>query len=475
MILDTQWFRFQQTADSGDESFNVGAILFDQKTDDTKLFNNNDQFNKLAMNNDDNSESTFASRKYQNNQYDEIPTTNTHFGLDENSNQQRQQQRQQQQQQQQQQYGSQNQGTRGQFNGLTKKIADKIAAIQQIAVSHNIADNINYLNGALNVARDSVRLSANNFVSFYNSTMNNLDSGKLKYMYLNPENDTVFAQYHFNQIETVGSFKSDVRDARSGYYTIVMNNVYSNLTTGFYDDEHAVVRPAKFQNADANIKTQDGHATRAFDSAMQRFLGVLANVVSSEVKMSARNSAFVQIKNEILRPIVFQTTENNNKLFDLMWQEDDVAIEMPNIRLFQNAQLTSANEQLFKSMTFQRKSQDSYTMSYEFALYNLEWTSALTVMSAGKRTTTPPTKFNVEKIKFRVYISKSSFDHQQSCDNVSTAVSVRGLNYDLDENLRPEVVSAIDNNLQRYIKHYLESNIQTNLKQIVCNNNYNKY
>lgn len=411
------------------------------------------------MNNDDNSE--FASRKNQNNQYDE-----THFGLDVNSNQQRQQQ-------QQQQYEIQNQATRGQFNVLTKKIADKIAAIQQIAVNHNIADNINYLNGALNVARDSVRLSANNFVSFYNSTMNNLDSGKLKYMYLSPENDTVFAQYYFNQIETVGSFKSDVRDARSGYFTIVMNNVYSNLLTGFYDDKHAVVRPAKFQNADANVKTQDGYATQAFDSALQRFLGVLANIVSSEVKMSARNGAFVQFKNEILKPIGFHNMENN-KLFDLMWQEDNVAIEMPNIR-FQNAQLTSTNEQLFKSMTFQRKSQDSYTMSYDFALRNLEWTSALTVMSAGKRTTTPPTKFNVEKIKFRVYISKSSFDHQQSCDNISTTVSVRGLNYDLDENLRSEVVSAIDNNLQRFIKHYLESNIQTNLKQIVCNNNFNKY
>lgn len=96
MILDNQWFRFQQT-DSSDESFNVDAILFEQKTDDSKINNNNDQFNKRIINNDDSFESTFASRKYQNNQYDEA-----HFGSNENLNQRQRQQQQQQQQPQQQ-------------------------------------------------------------------------------------------------------------------------------------------------------------------------------------------------------------------------------------------------------------------------------------------------------------------------------------------------------------------------------------
>uniref|UniRef100_A0A2S2PD40 Uncharacterized protein n=1 Tax=Schizaphis graminum TaxID=13262 RepID=A0A2S2PD40_SCHGA len=303
--------------------------------------------------------------------------------------------------------------------------------------------------------------------------MKNLDNGNLKYMYLNPEKDTVFAQYHFNQIETVGSFKSDVRDARSGYYTIIMNNVYSNLTTGFYDDKHSVVRSAKFQNADANLKTQDGSETQMFNPALQRFLGVLAKAVSNEVKMSARNAAFVQIKNEIRKPIAFQNTENN-KLFDLIWQENNVAMEMPNIG-FQDSKLASTTEQLFKSMTFQRKSPDSYTMRYDFALDNLEWISALTVMTAGMRTTIPPTKFNVEKINIHVFFDKSTFEQQQSCDKIFTNAYVHGLNFNLDNNIRPEVMSAIENNLERFIQHSLGSYIQTSLKQIVCNNNYYKY
>jgi len=415
------------------------------------------------MNNDDNFESTIANRKYHNSQYDE-----TNFGLNENLSQKKRQQ-----QQQQQQYGIQSQATSGQSNELSKIIANKIAAIQQIAVNHNIPNKMNNLNGALDVARNSIKLSKKNFVSFFNSTMNHLDNGKLKYMYLSPEKDTLFAQYHFNQIETVGSYNSDVRDARSGYYTIVMNNVYSNLSTGFYDDKHSVVKAAKFQNADANVMTQDGSETQAFNPALQIFLGMLANAVSNEVKMCAKNNALVQIKNEILKPMVFQNTENN-KLFDLMWQEGNVAIEMPNIG-FQNSQLTSATEQLFKSITFQRKSHDSYTMSYEFVLNNLEWTSALTFVSAGKRTTTPLTKFNIEKINILVYLTKSLFDQQQSCDNMSANVKLQGLNYNLDNNLQFDVVSAIDNNLERFIQHFLESNIQTSLKQIVCNNNYNKY
>ncbi|CAI6364189.1 unnamed protein product [Macrosiphum euphorbiae] len=303
--------------------------------------------------------------------------------------------------------------------------------------------------------------------------MKNMDNGKLKYMYLNPEKDTVFAQYHFNQIETVGSYNSDVFGARSGYYTIVMNNVNSNLSTGFYNDNHSVVRSARFQNADANVKTQDGSETQAFNPALQRFLGVLAHAVSNEVKRSARNNALAQIKNEIIKPIVLQNTENN-KLFDLMWQEGNVAIEMSNIE-FQNSQLASATEQLLKSMTFQRKSQDSYTMVYDFALNKLAWTSTLNVVSAGKTVNTPRTKFDVEKIYIRVYLTKWSFDQQQSCDSISTNINVQGLNYNLDNNLRPEVVSAIDNNLERFIQHSLESNIQTYLKQMVCNNNYNKY
>ncbi|XP_027848061.2 LOW QUALITY PROTEIN: nuclear control of ATPase protein 2-like [Aphis gossypii] len=470
-----QWSRFQQS-DFSAESLNQEPNFFDQQTAGSRLNHDNEQFNKRIVSNNDNSESTFTDRQYQNSQYDE-----THFDFNENQQQQQQQQQQttttqqQQQQDQQQQYGNQNQATSGQFSGLAKKIADKVAAIQQIAVNHNIAYNVNYLNGALEVARDSVKLSANNFVSFYNTTMKNLDNGDLEYMYLNLEKDTCFAQYHFSQIETTGSFKSDVRDARSGYYTIVMNNVYSNLTTSFYDDQHSVVRSAKFQNADANIKTQDGSETQVFNPALQRFLGVLAKAVSNEVKMSARSTALVQIKNEIRKPIYYQNQNTENtKLFDLVWQEDNVAMEMRNIG-FGNSKLASATEQLFKSMTFQRKSPDSYTMRYDFALNDLEWISPLTVMSAGKRTTTPPTKFNVDKINVQVFFDKSSFNQQESCDKISVNTDVRGLTFNLDNNLRSEVVSVIENKLERFIQHSLGSYIQKTLKQNVCNNNYYKY
>lgn len=466
LILDNEWLRFQQSEFSA-ESLNQEPNSFELQTTGSRFNYDNEQqqatFNKRIVSNNDNSESTFANRQYQNSQYDE-----THFGFNEN-------QQQQQQQYQQQQYGNQNQATRDQFSGLAKKIADKVAAIHRIAIDHNIADNINYLNGALEVARDSVRLTTNNFVSFYNTTMKNLDNGDLKYMYLNPEKDTCFAQYHFNQIEATGSFKSDVQDARSGYYTIVMNNVYSNLTTGFYDDKHSVVTSAKFQNADANIKTQDGSETQVFNTALQRFLGVLAKAVSGEVKMSARSTAFVQIKNEIRKPIYYQNQNTENtKLFDLVWQEDNVAMEMRNIG-FGDSKLASATEQLFKSMTFQRKSQDSYTMRYDFALNNLEWISPLTIMSAGKRTTCPPTKFNVDKINVQVFFDKSSFDQQQSCDKIFVNADVRGLTFNLDNNLHSEVVSVIENKLERFIQHSLGSYIQTSLKQNVCNNNYYKY
>lgn len=532
MFVDTQWMRFRQR-DSNDESFNPDATVFHQKNVDSEINHGNNQFNNMhMMNNDDDSELILAELSGHNTQYGkahfglnenlnqrpqqqygsqnldtfgelsglaknidyknaatehnnndhpeltlaELSGHNTqhgkaHFGLNENlSQQQHQQQFQQQQFHQQQQHSSQNRGTVDELSGLAKKIADKIAAVQRIAIEHNIAANAGHqLKGELNVARSAIRLSKDNFVSFYNTTMKNLDGVDLKYMYLNPGKDTVFAQYHFNEINTSGLFASDVQYAGSGRYTVVMNDVYSNLSTGFDDGRHAAaVRPAKFQSADARLTTADGSVTRAFDPAVQKWATVLTDAVSEAVRTSATESVALQrIKNEMRGPV----STGNGKLFDLVWRAANVAIEMPDIGFFRN---TEGPTGLLESMTFQRTSRNAYTVRYDMVLKNMQWTSAVTVSSAGTKTTTPSTTFVVPKMNIRVSFAMSTAAEarRQSCDNVSVDVDVQGLNFNLDDSVRSDIASTIDTNLQHSIQHSLASSIQMYLSRNVCNVNY---
>jgi len=356
--------------------------------------------------------------------------------------------------------------------GLAKTMVEKVATIQKIVVDHNIADAANLLDAALTVNSNSVKFPKHNFVSFYNSTMKNLENGVLEYLYLNPNMDEVFAQYQFNDIKTDGSFKSNIAHAHAGYYTVILNNVFSNLSTGFYDNKHAVIKAAKFQNADVNIITNDGSETQVFNPAMeQKYLGVLANTLSSEVMKSANKGVFIQIKNEIRKPIVFQMNaarKNTNKLFDLRWQEDQVTMEMNNIGFKNSEQLEQATEHLLNSVTFQRKSQDSYTMRYDFAIKNMEWTSALNIVSAGMRTTTDPIQFTIDQINIKFYVEKSAHDKQQLYGKTYTSVEIRGLHYNL-KHVKSDLVSYFENDLQRFMELSLESYLQDSLVQELIN------
>ncbi|KAF0772823.1 Uncharacterized protein FWK35_00003624 [Aphis craccivora] len=439
---NNQWARFQQE-DYSDESAEPTL----------NEFQNNNKFSNVLNNYE--SESTFADRSRQSNQNDE-----TYFGSSQELSLQ-------------QQHKSQNQFVADrQPEGLAKVMVEKIAAIQKIVVEHNIADSANFLDAALTVNQNSVKFPKHNFVSFFNSTMKNLDNGDLEYMYLNPNKDAVFAQYQFNELKTVGSFKSNIPHAHSGYYTIIMNNVVSNLSTGFFDDKHAVIKAAKFQYADANIKTHDGSETQVFSPALeQKYLGVLANAVSSEVMKSANKSALVYIKNEIRKPMKMNVARKyTNKLFDLRWQEDQVTMEMNNIGFKNSEELKQATEQLLNSVTFQRKSQDSYRMRYDFTIKNLEWTSALNVMSAGKRMTTEPMKFAIEKVNVKVYIDKAVHNQQQSHGKAYTKVEIQGLHYNL-KHVQSELVSHLENDLQRFMELSLGSYLQDCLVQELINYN----
>jgi len=240
------------------------------------------------------------------------------------------------------------------------------------------------------------------------------------------------------------------------------------LSTGFYDNKHAIIKAAKFQNADVNIVTHDGSKTQVFNQAMeQKYLGVLANTVSNEVMKSINKGALVHIKNEIRRPIV--SPMNTNKLFDLRWQEDQVTMEMTNIGYMNSEVLEHATNNLLNSVTFQRISQDTYRMRYDFAIKNMVWKSALNIVSSDIRTTTDPIQFVIDQMNIKVYIDKSARDQQQlSYGKAYTKVEVRGLHYNLT-NVKSGLQSYFENDLQRFMEHSLESYLQDSLVQELIN------
>lgn len=370
--------------------------------------------------------------------------------------------------QQQQQYKDQNRGYLAAVNGLVKNMVEKITALQQIALNHNIAGNGNSdLDSPLFVTQNSVKLPGDSYVRLYNNSMENLDNGNLELMYISPQKDTVFAQYQFNRVIAAGSFKSNVRNAQQGYYTVVLDGVYSNVTTGFYDYRHSVIRPAQYQSVDATVRTNDGSDTQEFDQALEnRFLAELQHAIASEVIKSTDRGMIGQMKTELRRPMVsVHGAGSEGKLYDMRWKEDDVYMEMNGIALKYPEQV---EQQLYTSVSYQRKTQEAYRMRYGFTLNNLQWTSNLIVESAGKRMTANSANFQIENVDFEVTIYNQKY--QSSCGIINTNVQVNGLQYNLqDTTVQPELVSTVKNQLQKFIEHSLGLYIQENLKQDICN------
>lgn len=355
----------------------------------------------------------------------------------------------------------------GQWTGFAKKMADKIAAVQKIAVDYDIAGYSDDLDNMLNVNKIVVKLSDGKFVTFHDTTMNNLNNGHLEYMVVDPDTDTVCVEYGFDTIQTVGSIRSNVHNSKSGSYVITMKNVNSNVTTALKNNQHASIKPVEFQYADVIVKTEDGVETHEFDGALEnRYMSALKNAVSAEVARSTKKGMVAQIKNEILRPMFDQDMENKGKLFDMRWTEDNVAMEMNNI-YFQNPD--TAYEQLLGSVSFMRKSQNTYVMRYDFELEDLKWDSPLTVESSGKKMTFRSANFGIDKVFIQVAIVKS-YDQQQTCGNINTNVEVRGFRYNLGDNVQSELVSKVGNKLQRFFEHSLGSFIQESLRQTICYN-----
>lgn len=361
-------------------------------------------------------------------------------------------------------------------SSLAMKMVEKIATLQKIALHQNVAGPVEQLNGLLNINKNAVKMGEQKFVNFYNTTMKNMNNGNLEYMYVNPGKDMVYVQYKFDRIETTGSFKSNVETAKRGYFTIVLKKVISNVTVGFEDQQHAIVRPANFEYADVDFKTEDGVETRAFDDALEhKYLRVLTDAVTGEVlRYTNSGRMMVQIKNEIRKPMVVvsrSAANSGGKLFDLRWEQDDLAMEMSNVG-YLNAE-RAAERLIFTAMLVDRQSENSYRTRYNFTLNDLKWTSLLTVMSAGNKMTARNVHCEIENIKIQVTVNKA-LDRPQLYGKFNTDVHVTGLRYNLDNNnAQSELVSKVENQLQHFIEKSLESNFQEILRQkIEYNRNY---
>lgn len=406
------------------------------------------RYNNMYEYNNNNAASRFSDRYRQNNQNEWISSSDVWSELQQQNN-------------------NRYQNNYGQYTGLVKKMADKVAAVQKIAVDYDIAGNSDDLDNMLNVNKIVVKLSDGKFVTFHDTTMNNLNNGHLEYMVVDPDTDTVSVEYAFDTVQTVGSIRSNVHSSKSGSYVITLKNVNSNVTTALKNNQHANIKPVEFQYADVIVKTEDGVETHEFDGALEnRYMSALKNAVSAEVARSTKKGMVAQIKNEILRPMYGQDTESKGKLFDMKWAEDNFAMEMNNIWL-QNPD--TADEQLSGSVSFMRKSQNTYVMRYDFELEDLKWDSPLTVESSGKKIVFRPANFGIDKVFIQVAIVKS-LDQQQACGNINTNVEVRGFRYNLGDNVQSELVSQVGNKLQRFFEHSLGSFIQESLRRSICYN-----
>lgn len=345
-----------------------------------------------------------------------------------------------------------------------EKMIEKIAAIQEIAGRAQHFDG-----AAIAVDKDAIKLSDREFVTFGEATMKRLEDGRLEYAYVNVERDVVMAQYAFDRVETVGSFKSNVQGAKAGRFDVVMNQMTGNVSTGLNGDGQKAAEPARSRFAEATIVTADGAETRAFDGALKhRYLGVLERAVSAEVARSVGRGPIAQMKREMRDPMPFRGA----KLFDMSWTEDDVSMQMSGIGFAKTAGATHLT-----AVSLYRVSDNVYGTRCLFAFNDLEWISPLTVESAGRnKMTMRAAHVKVDGINVHVTVLKSrqpGDGQQQPCGQINTHVEVAGLRYDFDETVPSEFLGKIQDKLQRFIEHSLEYNVQQSLKQDLCN--INKY
>ncbi|XP_050439136.1 putative uncharacterized protein DDB_G0286901 isoform X2 [Adelges cooleyi] len=358
-------------------------------------------------------------------------------------------------------------------NGITKKFAalEKIIANEQQISNNNIG--VQDIQNPVNVRQVVVKMSRQStpqrhFVNFQNGQMTNIDNGHLEYVSINQRNDNVFVQYKFNQLKTVGSYKSDLPEAQNGRFNVQLNNVRTDVSSSFNAGQ-GIIRPAQFEYADLTINNENGQETQVLNEPVQqKYLNVLEQTISNAVYESTHKGLLAKLKAEIQSPITFNNNGQQGKLYDMAWQENNNNIQMNNIGV-QNIQ---NNHKQIDSMSYTRMDANTYRVRFTTNLNDVQWNGDFSGNLNGNNVQAKSCNFNANNILVQVSVVKSI--NNQQCQNVRTNVNVDGLRYSCDGQIQQNIDNIMQQDMPRFIKHSLEAYMKKSVGQEICNNKYNQ-
>jgi len=112
-------------------------------------------------------------------------------------------------------------------------------------------------------------------------------------------------------------------------------------------------------------------------------------------------------------------------------------------------------------------------MRFDVNLEEFQWTGDLTATLNGQRAQAKSLEFIMENVQIRVVVFKSI--DRQECRQIETDVCIRGLQYNLNEQLPSSIKSTVELKLPRFIERSFKAYMKNLIKRDVCKNYTNAY
>ncbi|XP_050520987.1 uncharacterized protein LOC126894201 [Daktulosphaira vitifoliae] len=355
---------------------------------------------------------------------------------------------------------------------LGRGIVRKIATLEKmIALEHQNSNliGVHDIQNPIIVNQVVVKMSPlsssqHHFVNFQSCQLKNIESGHLQYLNINPHYDNVHVQYKFNQLSTVGLYKTDLPEIQNGQFTVQMNHIHCNISSSFSSIQ-GVVKPAQVDYADVSVTDSQGHEiVDLYEPIKNKYLSVLEKTVAGAIYDSTYKGLLANLKNEIITPFDAVQTGGFGKLYDMSWVENNLQLKLNNI----GSQLLSVNNNKIDSMSFVYLNTNSYKLRFTTDLNNLQWTGDLLLNYNGEQVQANSCNFNANKIGINVVVVKTVNNDQ--CRQVKVDVNINGLQPNCNGQLSQNLETVMHQNLPHFIKHSLEAYMIKSISQEVCSN-----
>lgn len=345
----------------------------------------------------------------------------------------------------------------------------EIAALDDIvAEQHKRNDNLLDLEDPLPVKHSVLKVTKRNFVDFNGAQLQNLKNGRLEYLSVCPDRDSVYVECTFKNLRANGTFKTNLSHTKLGGFTVGLDAVRSNVSASFHrQGKGTVVRPATLGTVTADVvAANDDRDAGTIDDSLTgvKYRDVLAKAVANEVSDSTHRGMVARLKAAMKTPLG-GGGERLTAFLDIDRTDGDLSVRMSDIRSLQRRRV----RQSVVSMSYARADEpNAYRLRFDVNVVGLKWTSDLTATFAGRPARARSVDFSVPNgIRIRTAVYKSA-GGRRGCPEIEADVKIDGLRYELPATFPASVKCAVDGELPRFVRQSLSARVINALNRTIC-------